>query len=352
MLKIILLFTFIQIFVPTLSLYLPMSTRTISLDPDICSITIDGNTYVKGCESGKTCKPLSYQSMSVCVNVLVSKFKKVGSDCYQDSDCNTGLECYYSKCALDSYYAYHVNDVYGNSYYYCEDGKLYDKTNLRCSYTTNYCYNSNSGNSYYPGFLSVCGKMDIYQSYYGNSYSHSSTEIAEIGSVEDGQFVEDELACSSGFSLQFFTNKKTYNYYDNTLFKMCVTLVDVYDNGYIKYRIGSDEDQIYNLTSSEVITLKTKVAMFQKYKEALNSEKDNIKKELNYEEPMTYGKDSLRKWYYLYNNPDLYLIYKNEPEVIDYLIQQKYPDYIVNSYDKSSYLDFKYILLILFIIML
>ena len=76
---------------------------------------------------------------------------------------------------------------------------------------------------------------------------------------------------------------------------MYVTLLDVYHNGYIKYRIGSDEEQIYNLTTSIDVTLKTKVALFQKYKEALNSEKENIKRELNYDEPMTYGKDSLRK---------------------------------------------------------
>ena len=337
-----------------------MSTRTISLDADICSISIDGKYYVKGCENGKFCKQMTILSeyVGVCVDVLMPNVKKVGSACNQDSDCNTGLECYYSKCSLDSYNYYQVRDVYGKNYFFCTEGKLYNKGTGYCS-SVSYCYNSysssysSSANEYEPGFFSVCGKMDISQPYYyGNSYTHLSTEIAEIGSVEDGDFVQDPLACSSGFSLPFYANKKTYYYYNNTKYNLCVTFLDVYNNGYIKYRIGNDEEQIYNLTTSVGVTLKTKVALFQKYKEALNSEKDNIKRELNYDEPMTYGKDSLRKWYFLYNNPSYYMMYKNEPEVIDYLIQQAYPDYIVNSYDKSSYLDFKYILLILFIIML
>ena len=67
---------------------------------------------------------------------------------------------------------------------------------------------------------------------------------------------------------------------------------------------------------------------------------------------MTYGKDEVRKWFYLYKNPSVYIMYKNEQQILDYLIQQVYPNYIVKSYEKSSFIAIKYYFILLFIFMI
>jgi hypothetical protein len=348
-------FLFLNIFYflsPIISIYLPISTSSISLDSDICRIRENGFNYVKGCENGYFCKEIYVLSESVglCVEGIDMNIKKVGSFCYRNDDCNTGLECQNLKCQLSSYNVYQITDVYGGNYYFCNEGYLYDTVNEMCV-RTSYCYNSQGTVTYKPGFFSVCGIQVITSSFYGN-YGHSRTEVAEIGTVSDGEFVQDELACSSGFTLEFYVNKQTYYQYDNIKYKMCVTFIDIYDNGYIRYKIGDGEEQIYNATSIVDYTLKTKLFLFKKYKEALNNEKENIKNELNYEEPMTYGKDEVRKWFYLYKNPSIYIMYKNEQQILDYLIQQVYPNYIVKSYEKSSFIDFKYYFILLFIFMI
>ena len=54
------------------------------------------------------------------------------------------------------------------------------------------------------------------------------------------------------------------------------------------------------------------------------------------EEPKTCRDNELRKWYYFYENPKEYLLYRNEPQVMDYLVQQDYPTYTSNSYVNST----------------
>jgi hypothetical protein len=46
--------------------------------------------------------------------------------------------------------------------------------------------------------------------------------------------------------------------------------------------------------------------------------------------------DELRKWYYFYDNPGEYILYQNEPQIMEYLIQQDYKDYKAEHTSASS----------------
>ena len=65
------------------------------------------------------------------------------------------------------------------------------------------------------------------------------------------------------------------------------------------------------------------------------------------EEPKTCRDNELRKWYYFYENPEEYLLYRNEPQVMDYLVQQDYPTYTSNS---SRFLNLSILSLLLIFI--
>ena len=69
----------------------------------------------------------------------------------------------------------------------------------------------------------------------------------------------------------------------------------------------------------------TKLKLFKKYKE----EYDKVKEQCNTQKSSDNlcGKDELMKWWYLYQNPRDYLLYKDQTEVLDYLIQGIYPSY-------------------------
>ena len=139
----------------------------------------------------------------------------------------------------------------------------------------------------------------------------------------------------------------------------------------IKYKIGSGEEEYYHLSQvygdldssslsytnyqSEIkgkinqYTM-TKLELFQKYKERYNAIKSDCMNYLYPEELYTCRDNELRKWFYFYSIPKEYLLYRNEPEVMGYLVQQYYKTYTSNS--SGFFLNLSIISLLLIMISL
>jgi hypothetical protein len=94
----------------------------------------------------------------------------------------------------------------------------------------------------------------------------------------------------------------------------------------------------------------TKLEIFQNYKKRYDEIKEECKSLLYLDEPETCRDDELRKWYYFYINPGKYILYQNEPQVMEYLIQDSYKDYKAeHTTDSIGFLKIN-ILLIFFIL--
>ena len=53
----------------------------------------------------------------------------------------------------------------------------------------------------HPDYMKVCGEIEWDAE---NNNAFKKTNMNYIGSVSDGKFVENELACESGFALKFY----------------------------------------------------------------------------------------------------------------------------------------------------
>ena len=96
-----------------------------------------------------------------------------------------------------------------------------------------------------------------------------------------------------------------------------------------------------------------KLDLFKQYANKLNelgSQCDNIK---YYDEPFTCRNDEMRKLYFSMKNVKEYLLYKNEDEITEYLLQNEYPSYAVkfSKTDSSDFINNKFIYL-LFLLLL
>ena len=72
-----------------------------------------------------------------------------------------------------------------------------------------------------------------------------------------------------------------------------------------------------------------------------------------YDEPFTCRNDEMRKLYFSMKNVKEYLLYKNEDEITEYLLQNEYPSYAVkfSKTDSSDFINNKFIYL-LFLLLL
>ena len=82
----------------------------------------------------------------------------------------------------------------------------------------------------------------------------------------------------------------------------------------------------------------------------LGNECSNIK---YYDEPFTCKNDELRKLYYFFNNIEEYMLYKNEDEITEFILQKVYPSYGVkySKDDASNYLNNKFICLLILLLL-
>ena len=326
---------------------------------DVCSFDYASVTYVKPCEQGKYCQ--DFNGMSLCVDAKkkISK-KSIGQACSDSSECLSGLICNnICKTTCSNIDKVFVNNKgwYDCKYPHIPDGLYYynefDKNDREKSETL-----INNG----IDIFRVGGKIHFHpQRKSDNSYYYyvEKKELAYIGSVADNEFVDDPLACSSGFAIKLYpdgTLKNPSNILSNPNRKYykCVTVKDVvYDtnnNCYVKY---GDNDEIYFGSGSDISEtcdeyLLTKLKLFKKYIAVYTPAKQkSCDKSENYNEPYTCNDDELRKWFYFYNFPQDYLLYYNEKndigtDITTYLIKQKF-----NSYKSADILNIKYVILLL-----
>ena len=329
-------------------LYMKKNTK---LGEDVCYYK-DPETnfeYVRACEEGKYCKSLSpYFGSSVytCQKVTsLATLKTQGDSCIASIECAGGLSCINDKCSSNC-----LNDE-------IQIRKSDGQWDCRKSYHPEYTFyvDENDGaktiTGENPGYLKVEGEIEFKKDS-NNVYSKMSTKADYIGTVPKGKIVENEMACETGFALNFYpdgnlkdpaiggrTNSMNY--------KKCVEVNSVdSENCVITY----DGDNIYKVSSCND-NLLVKLEMFKRYKDRLKEIRSECEKKENFNEPYTCNDDELRKWWHFYNKPDDYILYyddeKKDNRIAKFLIQKHYP-----AFQYSQFLGIKYLIAFLFLLLL
>lgn len=359
-------------------IYLPLDEKKIGLNSDDLCYYEDGDKqYVKPCNEGYSCNIISDKNnkkSGICLEYK-PRFKKYKEKCNQNSDCYPGLKCDdKNECVQENNeipYIY-TDKVSEKKYYYCPDDRIPINETLCQTKDTDEtkkdkCPINENMTSFSYDYLNICGELNEEKTLASNS---------GFGIVDDGKYVGDILACKSGFALFFSKDGNTTfnNNNENKSLPLCVTAKyaekDDNDKCIIGYTKGDDEKElIYN--ESEVDgnlyrnnsfidcnLIMTQIELLKNYLNIFNKLNAHCKDGQFYNEPFTCENDELRKSWYYYNHPDHYLLYKDEQEIIDYLIQRNYPTHISNEIEQedkkdssSGFLNNKYflILLLLFI---
>ena len=342
--------------------YYPLTKRAFDLDvSDICYYEENNPNfrYVKPCPQGYKCQNLQVEDHKISICKEYKSFLKTfGANCNADWECSSNLVCTQNKCTIDSNKNAYTTD---SSNYYCPDNLVVRTYNSDTSTNEYTCQTStgkclDNGNKYRPGPLKVCGEIDSFNA----DSTKKSVKMDYIGSVKEGAFVDNKLACETGFALKFYKDDTattpSHEYYK------CVTLIDTDDNCNLEYSIG-DNKYYYNGAHvgfpssgiSDCKLTKVKIDLFKKYVARLNTVKNNCDQNKYYNEPYTCGDDELRKLYYFYYNPTTYLAYKNEEVITEYLIQQTYPTYnakIPEQTESNEFISFKFISLLIMLLFL
>ena len=369
---------FISLFSLSFLRYFPISEYSGAFNIEgMCHFIDNDGEYVRPCEPGYYClyEPTSNHEIGKCqkYSPIVGM---IGRSCSSKFECDKNLVCNKECTVNNNQNAYKVYDkASNNDLYYCPQG-FFALNNKTCSNNNKLekkCLIIDNSNTIeaYPGYFQVCGKIKI--------KNNDETEIGTnpIGSIPDGEYVKDERACTSGFALYFYEENKLDigNNSTKKMFKRCVSVIEVQkedSNCIIKYN-ASEGEGVYNLVQldqnsydvSNAIAnceiLLTKIELFKEYIGNLSSIRSQCEgaedKDKYYNESFTCGNDTLRRLWYSYNNPDNYLLYENEPDVLTYLIKEVYPSYneteiiIPKINNSSAYLVIKYfIMLLLFLI--
>ena len=339
--------------------YRPMSKSSIDFGQDVCYYQdISDNSklmYVKGCPIDKS-----------CIHVE-SVIETTGNEEYVIHTCQPRASSF-SKRKL--------NEDCDPGLYEC-DSSLYEcKTNgnRKCSYKTeplpetpcqsqiykttnsnptrvcveqpesstvgNLCYKkADPETNYYHG-SNLCKKLNLEEQTGTNAgkYQIQTKELVTgLYSIPDGEYVNDLTAlsqytdtsndyCQSGFSLYFFGNGKQILDTDTQMFKLCVTVVDLKSEGsgyLVKYKINNGAEHIYDTSKlSEESSTHYQTRQNQEIKDYLIWPKIELLKNMIEEYKAQNGSSNKYiKWQYLHQNPKYYLLYKDQPEVLDYLIQ-------------------------------
>ena len=374
-------FVLISLFSFSFLMYFPVVKKEIDLNTeDICYYSETANKdYVKNCDKGYYCYYISsnsYPKIGICLEYKPG-LKKYKEECSQDSECYFDLKCSDEKfCTVKDNELYTSQDKASKrQYYYCSDETFRVNTGLKCE-TKNEamkdtCFLEINKESINSDYLKVCGAF---------SDNLDSVSTSYYGEIEDGKYVGDALACKSGFALYFYTNKDTKpSSSTDPMIQLCVTVKGVeekYDsknnkkNCVIRYTKGSNTEYIYNPDSNimeeellynknafpDCDVIMTKIELIQDYLAKFDKLKTHCIEGKFYNEPFTCENDELRKVWYYYNNPEEYLSYKNDGEILDYLIEKAYPTPIYkvkNEAEKnekknsSGFLNNKYFLLFL-----
>ena len=389
------------------SYYLPYK-KNKNFPEDTCRYIGENNIYfVKDCDEGKYCNTREY-SFSICEDIptdIKLILENGEENCESDFQCETGLECVNKKCIKDC--------LPGETSVRTEDGYIcIDRDHVGIFYKKDFTWTAVTGiphGGYIAGSASFYNNKPEHFKVYGKITMHTTTdndgkiyepekiEHTDIGSLEDGELVYDEKACSSGFALYFYgdgTLIKPYKYDTyNFMYKKCVTLeeIELLDGGNckIKYKIGENgnilnyninmldnketcykdpynqylhTDHYYNnpdtkchvnIRKSDLCSsnLKIKLKMFKNYISALNNDNKKCTEPEKTNNKLETCKDNtLRYWSYFYENPEDYVLYYDEEKastVVNYLLQTTFP-----SYQFSEFLNIKYFISLLLLLYL
>ena len=242
------------------SKYIALSHKDLDLDiDDICYYcdgqnTNDLNIYIKPCEPGYYCRTFTSdgQIIGTCEK-YTPVLKKLNDFCISDYDCDNGLICEYSLCVVQNgTLAYKVNDNY-----YCSNNliPILQNNDYICLPMTEQsingdCYNVEEDEygfyeqkRAFPEYFKICGRKFLRKSNITGKYEVKRISSNYIGSVEDGNFVEDMRACKSGYALYFYGNGEIIapeGEPTGNMFLMCVTINEVESHNndcYINYTI-------------------------------------------------------------------------------------------------------------------
>ena len=310
-----------------LEIYFPLIKKEIDLNIDnLCYYTDDGvKAYVKACDKGYYCpqRTIANHKIGICLEYNPG-FKKYKEECSKDSECDVDLKCIDKLCIVkegEKPYIY-TDKASEKDYFYCSDGaNSNDSGGQTCQKSDKHeCFKKTLGNKFYSSeYLKVCGKFND---------DKTIVSTSDIGELEDGSFVADALACKSGFTL----------YFDNH--QRCVTIkgVEKYDTKcLIRYTIGNEEEEFIYYPNEpsysnnkfkqyfDCNVIMTEIELFQDYLSKFNKLKAHCEEKKFYNEPFTCENDELRKIWYYYNHPEDYLSYKDDEEILDYLVAEAYP---------------------------
>ena len=376
----------LSLFSPSISqIYAPMSTRTFEFQvDDICGYQKSSNDfiYVEPCEKDYSCEPVttsgSFPLVAICRKNILEELSYFGASCEGDDDCYSTLKCVEKKCTLEENdYAIEIEDIF-----YCPDNliPIIDNTGNKCEKRDKHkmdglCYlKEDSGDitNSLPDYNKICGEITLDKA--ENNYQKLKESVNSLGSVENGKFVLDEKACKSGFALNFYPNGAISDTTSTltTSYQKCVQFdgIEYKKNSgtcKIKY-ILDDKNLVYDVdkVANNIIssTYKSsfcdgfkfkeiKLDLFKQYVNKVSELGDECTNNKYYDEPYTCKNDELRKLYYFYYHIEEYLLYKNEDEISEFLLQQEYPSYGVkfSKTDGSSYLSNKFICLLILLLL-
>lgn len=346
-------FLLLLLIYPTFSGYQPLTKYNgfDKLNDKICKYTYSNIDYVKMCKEGQYCASIN-DGLSMCVDIQKEIRKKVlDESCTSSDECEQNLFCN-NKCTFTCLNNQKIFKTQDGSYN-CKDNDMPDGLYLYEPLDNNFRRTDYKANEIDYGKV---GGIISYVNDNDNLYYITKKENAFIGTVKDGEFVEDELACQSGYALDFFLDgsltdpiKSTAPIGSrNTKKKKCVTVNEVgFDqegNCHVKY----DDNKIYYDAPNCDEFLMLKLDLFKKYTEKFNKEKQEscASNKDNYNEPATCNDDEIRKLRYFFDAPSHYLLYYEKKEkvndVVNYLIQGTY-----NSYQSSDFLKLKYLFLLI-----
>ena len=382
------------LFSPNISvIYAPMSARTFEVNiEDICSYQISNSDimYVEPCEKNYLCDTILSQSGSTGTSVGICRKNLVaetpyGASCKADGDCESGLnlKCDNNICVLtENVNAIEVLDIDSSTskHYYCPNKNLFALNTVASGSPLYICKKieddanmkglcSLAGKEAYPDYMKVCGEIELDD----DSNAVTKIKMDSIGSVSDGKFVKNLLACKSGFALNFYSDGNTDSG-TNIYYLKCVQYngIEYKKGGTCKIKYILDKKNYYydvdkvdaaligGSGSGNKLTfcnsfkfINAKLDLFNQYVNKvtqLGNECSNIK---YYDEPFTCKNDELRKLYYFFNNIEEYMLYKNEDEITEFILQKVYPSYGVkySKDDASKYLSNKFICLLILLLL-
>lgn len=398
-----------SLFILCSSILRPMKKKSKYGD-DVCKYEEGDFEYVKPCEKGKYCLERSSQGsdLYICQDLPEGQegLNTLNEKCSSDFDCEENLECISGNCKLVCPLTNESPVKQDGGSYSCTDStqKAADGVCMLEEYTRDSSGTVTLSNIKYgnpTGKSQLCG---LYSDFYDMGYQDyklSEKKYAYIGSVENGNYVSDEILCKSGFALFYYPKGNLQDPYNrgtgfsstlNKMYKRCVTPIAIEHNdpllssqkssssssssSCVIYYKENDEDttikkynvdQLSNIASiytSSTSYYKNELCKysdyefkikFQSFKEYTTNLKEEERDKCGVLEGTTYKRyscdnNALIKSWYFYKNPQDYIVYNDREKlevVLNYLIQKEYP-----SYQFSQILNINYLLSLLFLLCL